>query len=232
MQIILIEGMPGCGKSTLTNTLEKRLAKQDIRAQAYSELAKTHPIFSLRFGDIDVHDPRYLDADLERWQIFLDRNKNDQRTYIFDAAPFQNSIRYAFEANFDDQIPIYYSKLQKLWQQTQTHAKLIYLQPENIANHTDWCISNKGALWAKNVSKYIESTPYAQKRDLQGVTGMKQFWNDYVCLCNALLKETRIPVKEIISTPYDWRTTKFAENTSAFLTVNYLEESGKMSSKS
>lgn len=202
MNIVFIEGVPGSGKSTLTEYLENSLRAKECKVSSYGELSKEHPIFSLRFGNLDVHDPQYLDCDLERWRDFIKHHHTRDETYIFDAAPFQNSVRYAFESGKKDSAVEYLNKLQCLL--ASLSVIFIYLKPPCIIDQIEYCIDHKGNQWGKHVTEYIEKTHCAIENHWTGIDGMKSFWYEYSSLCDELVTGLQWKKKAFSTAPDTW----------------------------
>jgi hypothetical protein len=150
---------------------------------------------------MNVHDEKYLDSDLARWAEFLSRY-DDESVHIFDAAPFQNSIRYSLECGNENRINKYIDQFQSLLEPHE--ASVIYLRPKSVNTQIDYCLSTKGESWVKNVPEYIENVPHSKERERVGIEGMKAFWNDYAQLCDGVMERISIPSKIIRFVPGEW----------------------------
>ena len=202
MRVVLIEGMPGSGKSTLADNLSNLLKEQGIQSCSYQELLKDHPVFPCRRKGSDVHDGQYLKKELSSWRKFVAVNSHKNVTYFFDAAPFQNSVRFAMESCNSEKCEWYISELSEILD--GVNPSLIYLRPDCAFTQTDFCIRDKGEAWSKNVSAYLESTCYSRERDWKGVDGMSRFWSNYVSLCDSLVSKVTMPKRVIRSVPGEW----------------------------
>ena len=200
MNIVLIEGLPGTGKSTLAETLKLKFEGEGRKACEYTELSKDHPIFTLKF-EKDARDENYLESDLTKWTEFLSTNDNEA-IHIFDAAPFQNSIRYSLEFRNENKINNYINQFQR--ELGPHNASLIYLRPKSAKEQIEYCLSVKGDDWVKNITKYYENVPHSQVRNREGIDGLKAFWNDYAELCIGLMENISIPSKIIRFAPGEW----------------------------
>ena len=202
MRVIFIDGLPGSGKTTLTENLCISLNSKEVNLKSYSELSKTHPIFSLRFQKIDVHSDQYSSLDLSKWRDFVKQAENDTNIHIFDAAPFQNSVRYLLESSSESRIDDYFSQFEEII--SPLSPRLIYLRPANAISQSQFCITIKGKEWAKNVPNYLENTKFSNDRNWKGIEGMHNFWDAYATVCDSLVSKTNIPTNIINIVPGEW----------------------------
>lgn len=200
VNIVLIEGLPGTGKTTLAETIKAKFEGEGLGVREYTEISKSHPIFTLRF-EKDVHDENYLESDLAKWGEFLSRNDNTN-IHIFDAAPFQNSIRYSLESGNENKINNYITQIQSALE--PHNVSLIYLRPQSVKDQIEYCLNVKGGDWVKNISNYYENVPHSQERKRVGIEGLKAFWNDYAELCDGVMEHISIPSKTIRFAPGEW----------------------------
>ena len=139
---------------------------------------------------------------MSSWRNFVAANSHRNETYLFDAAPFQNSVRFAMESCNSDECEWYVYELGEIL--LGANPCLIYLRPDCAFSQIDFCIKDKGEVWSKNVSEYLESTCYSRGRDWTGVAGMRSFWIDYVTFCDSLVSKVTMPNKVIRSVPGEW----------------------------
>jgi len=202
MRIIFVEGMPGCGKSTLTDNLAAMFREKGNDSFSYQELDKKHPVYVFRDKETDTHSIRYLEKYLDRWECFIDSNSHKQAVHIFDATPFQSFARFAIEAGNADKSIGYISELEKIL--LDISSCLIYLRPDCPQQQTGYCIRDRGELWGSKVSNYLESTHISKQHGWEGVAGMGRFWERYVSICDSLVAEIQMSKKIIRSAPGEW----------------------------
>lgn len=202
MKIIFVEGMPGCGKSTLTDNLSAMLRKNGSESYSHQELDKNQPVYVLREKETDTHSIEYLKNYLSRWEYFVKSNDLKNEVHVFDATPFQSFVRLAIEAGNVEKSSEYISELEKIL--SNTSSCLIYLKPDCPLKQTDYCIRDKGEVWGSKVSNYLEKTHFSKQHGWEGVAGMRIFWDCYVEICDSLVAEIRMPKKIIRSAPGEW----------------------------
>lgn len=194
--------MPGCGKSTLSDNLAAMLREKGNESFSHQELDKKHPVFLFREKKKGIQSITYLEKDLSRWKSFVKSNSYKKETHVFDAAPFQNFVRFAIEAGHADKSSEYISELEKIL--SDISACLIYLRPDCPLKQTDYCVRDKGIVWESKVSNYLESTYFSKQHGWEGLAGMRSFWDRYVSICDSLVDEIKMPKKVIRSAPGEW----------------------------
>ena len=202
MNIIFVEGMPGCGKSTLTDNISAMLLENGSESYSHQELDKNQPVYVVREKEIDPRSTKYLEKSLRRWEKFVRSNDLKNEVHIFDAKPFQGYVRLAIEAGNSEKCTEYISELLNIL--SNTSSCLVYLKPDCPMKQTDYCIRDKGEAWGSKVSSYLESTHYSKQQGWVGVAGMREFWGRYVEICDSIVTEINIPKKIIRSAPGDW----------------------------
>ena len=202
VRIIFVEGMPGCGKSTLSDKLSAMIREKGHDSFSHQELDKTHPVYVLRDKEKDIDSVQYLNNYLDAWGSFAKSYSHENEIHIFDATPFQSFIRFAIEAGNSERCSGYLSKLENTL--SGISSSIIYLRPECPMKQTDYCILKRGEAWGSKVSSYVESTHLSRKYGWIGVAGMRCFWEHYVLICDSLLSEIKMPKKVIRTVPGEW----------------------------
>ena len=187
MKLILIEGVPGSGKSTMAEKLCTSAISMGISATWYLEESKTHPIHP-HDGSRDNLTPEYF---LSRWEDFISLNKNRDHLFILEGSLFQSTVRFLMEENNGVAIVDYFKRCQLIL--ANCPAELIYLRPPDISNHISWTASHRGERWRSLVTSYLEGTPFCIERSWQGPSTLNKFWSYYAELCDELVLKSKIP---------------------------------------
>jgi hypothetical protein len=205
-QLIMVEGLPGLGKTTTASWLAARLNSEHLPVRLYLESQPEHPINvggDLHpAGDVtgEMYFQRYRPADfiqesLQRWQAFVDEAIQADAISVLDSYPFQNSVRILLQmdAALDD-MREYATQVEALVMPLR--PALIYFSHRDVAHtvqHFREIGAQRGEAWMDYVARLIAHCPYGEARHLEGASGVFAFMCDYKQLTDALLHESRLP---------------------------------------
>lgn len=99
-KIILVEGIPGSGKSTFARFLSNQFERNGFTCRLFLETTYDHPIIeSTGYTDHSL----FLEAYYERWAKFLD-NFPDEEIVLMESAFFQSPIVHLLHKDVDREI--------------------------------------------------------------------------------------------------------------------------------
>ena len=93
MKIILIEGVPGVGKSTMAEGLCALAKSRGIDAQWYLEEMHDHPAHPISLRRERAH-PNFACACLQQWQDFVERVSQNRTLHNLEGSAFQSNVRF------------------------------------------------------------------------------------------------------------------------------------------
>ena len=197
MRLILIEGMPGAGKTTLAKRLCEFALHAGRGSEWHREESADHPVHPRSLGVLKLEED-YAHRCLRSWQRFADAAQSSNTLCILEGSAFQSTVRFLMEQERQGMAD-YFRRFEEIVQPLQ--PAFIYLRPGNANSHSREISTHRGPEWANKVSAYVEQTAYARSHELRGEEGMHRFWSDYAQLCDALVKQLSIPVLRIPTSP-------------------------------
>lgn len=215
-RLILIDGLPGSGKSTTAERITARLREQGIEADLLTECQEGHP---LNVGG-ELHPSgsttgqeffeRYTPASLiseslERWRQFVEEKERAATVTVAESYPFQNSIRILFQMSapfelvreYESQVEATISRLNPV---------LIYFDHSAAAQSLQTIYEQRGAEWTAYFVSVATQCAYAQAKGLQGFDGALTLIEDYQFLMNALVKQFLYPMQVLRDCRDHWQT--------------------------
>jgi hypothetical protein len=189
VKLILIEGVPGSGKSTTAEKVTSHLLEQGMDATWYLEESESNPLRSAGIKQLQ-RPQEFIENCLKNWRSFVERTNDQHQVQVLEGAAFQLTVRFMFEHNLPG-IKSYFASFQEIV--ASLDPRFIYLRPADLHRHSEFTAEQRGKKWAEKVSDYLEGTPYAKKHSLRGLTGMHRFWASYGAECDSLVKTISMP---------------------------------------
>jgi thymidylate kinase len=186
-KLILVEGIPGSGKSTMGQYLESHIAAAGVPVTWWYEEQKGHPLYifddeaSLRDVVADLRAGRFgklVDAALIKWGRFAEETARGDAVVILDSCLFG----YLTWSLFPQEAPVdliarYVLDVGRIIRDTM--PCLICLYQEDVARTLTRLCETRGRSWTDAFVKSAEQAPYHKRRNLRGFAGLVAYWTDY-----------------------------------------------------
>lgn len=197
-RLILIEGLPGSGKTSLAEGLCASLDAAGTRASWVPELQPDHPVID-RATMRTARAPGYAGRCIRRWEGFSRavRCLPSRDVLILEGCLFQGTVRFLVEHERSSReiagtLPAVEACLAPL------HPRLVYLTQTDTEAHLEReLVRRKGAETVSRIAAYSETTPYATSRGLRGSPALTSLYVSYREVCDGLVRRTRMPVLEL-----------------------------------
>jgi tRNA uridine 5-carbamoylmethylation protein Kti12 len=209
-KLILLEGLPGSGKSTISKKLYDRITVNN--KHLVQESSKFHPISENDIADIDVWKVKTL----RNWEKLCLEIDSQQMLYVMEFVLFQNTIVQMLLKNCDrNQIGEFCHKIENIIKNLS--PVLVLYTANNPATFLGETYQLRGDEWKKVIDHLIDDTPYGKKRNLIGYDGFMYFFDEYVSITNAIYDEFEIARICIDVTKREW--LKVEKQTYEFLQI-------------
>lgn len=206
MKLILIEGLPGSGKTVLAEQLYARLTKE-INCKYYEESSYDNPIQKFPFHTYDFKDNKLL-FDLKnhiliQWEKFSDLIIKDNFLYIMDGRFIHNTILpvYSFLGNEEDCLAII-NKISGMI--LPIEPIFIYLAYGEIKNFEENINALRGEKWIENDLKNMSNLPIFKKNKINGKDGWVKFWNDWLQIIKKIYLQSKFNKIKIENNYINW----------------------------
>jgi molybdopterin-guanine dinucleotide biosynthesis protein len=189
-RLVLVEGLPGSGKTSAAKHLARSLRARGIRAALIRELEPDHPVIPRSVMKQAARDD-YAEVCLSRWRAFAtDRGSGSAEVAIIEGCAFQSTLRFLYA----NRVPA--GEIHSFWESCEKiiaplDPRLVYLyQPDPAGFMKSRTLSRRGPEWTDKVAAYAQATPRSREHDWQGRDGMVAFWKDYRVLCDELYRRS------------------------------------------
>ena len=166
--LIIVEGLPGSGKSTTAAMIADELSKKGGKVLCFDEGDREHPA---DYADYDFPDfETEREKILEKWRAFAGKF-DKEAVYVFNCVFLQNPMcetmmRFGMESAASRQ---YISEIAEIIK--PLHPMIIYLNKTNVKETVDRVLGERGNDWLNAVIDYHTSQGYGKQNHLSGYEG-------------------------------------------------------------
>jgi len=197
-ELILIEGLPGSGKSSLAEWLCDHINAQGTPATWIPELERDHPVID-RSTMRTASAPGYADRCIARWAEFSHATQRLEppRTVILDACLFQSTVRFLVEYESGaDEIDRYLPTVEAYL--APLRPIVVYLTQIDAIEYLETeLVRRKGFETVSRIASYSESTPFSKTRGLEGFAALKSLYTYYRVVCDSIVRNSKLPLLEL-----------------------------------
>ena len=198
--IIVIDGLPGLGKSTTAQWLELQLQRNQINARWLQEAEVPHPLWwyeqwnGTRYLPPDYdHIPMatFIETSLERWADFAAFAGASGTVYVVESAFSMNAVSMFLMGDARPAVLLDYAR------QVQTIVSdlnpiLIYFYPADVTAALYRICAKRGPAFENELVRNMERFPYLKRRGLKGLDGVAVLWQAICEVTNVLFDEYTI----------------------------------------
>lgn len=197
-RLILVDGLPGSGKSTLSKWLSDELSARNIGHTLLEEQVENHPL--------RIYDPIYTDftqLDQSRefrrrtvdlyWAFVASRRDNPQAT-IVDGWFFGATIGFtmSFRMDWSDSTDFAFDLMEMVY---ALDPVVIYIAQADVEMNWRRTCEMRGDEWVKKHCGFTEDIDYVKA----GIS-----WSAIQEYCLAIIRSWTVPKLIIENTDYDW----------------------------
>ncbi|MGO4532840.1 hypothetical protein AB4Z30_27465 [Paenibacillus sp. 2TAF8] len=210
-ELIIVDGIPGSGKSTLSEMISKELDKQEINNIFYHELTENHPLFIRERKFTTLKDKEeaeyYFNRVVELFNSFVESHKNKSGVVIIESVLFQDTLSFAYNRGMDRlKIEELFSKLVDILR--NMNPILIYIYQLNVRKNWEILGKIRGVEWI------------ASLHTQEGLDEAERDWKPNQEFMKSLIEEWEIPKLIIENKDYLWE--EYNERTKEFLRANSM----------
>ncbi len=210
-QLVLVEGMPGSGKSTAAAALERRLAAagarvvqvQEVPGERGTSAGMEHPLhvggalFPVGLVTGEVLFTRYtpeafVEESLRRWEALVAAALESGVVYVVESYPHQSGARVLLQMDASEAvIREHAARVEEAI--APLRPVLVYLDRRDSVADLRATAAQRGPAWAAYLEELVGHCPYAERRGLTGMDAVDAVIGEYKALLDSLVEASRLP---------------------------------------
>lgn len=200
--LILVDGLPGSGKSTTAQFIALQLERNHIPARWFYELDNSHPIHA--FHEWSREGPEsFIETIIANWRSFVTKGRQSDKVNILESTLFQSTVRLLLQSDISRQRIVDYAfQTQEIIKELQ--PILIYFSSTNVAKALREICEKRKKVWEQYFTRVINGSMYAKNRKLHGFEGVVAFFQEYQKLTSYLFSQFKMKKLALETTKGDW----------------------------
>ncbi|RAV09190.1 DNA/RNA helicase domain-containing protein [Paenibacillus contaminans] len=229
-KLIMIEGIPGSGKSTTAQRISHILQRKGGNLKWWYEEEQGHPVYiyddytSMQTIVDELSSGNYrkvIDMALKRWQEFVEFVQSSSDIVIVDSCLFGYLTWSLFPFEVPKQeIEQYVKDVERMIQPLNPH--IIYFYQTDIGAALKKICTRRGGDTEKNFIRSATQSPYGKSRGLNGFEGMVAYWRDYRDITDGAFQGLAFPKIAIDNSEGNW--PQYNAKISEFLGIDRFDE--------
>ena len=201
--LILVEGMPGTGKSTVSQFIHLQLRAVGRRSCWWHEERHSHPLQLFYQPQRHATAADYVEEAASLWQRFVDESRGQHEVIVLDGSLFQNHVRSMLIHDCARQTMLaLVVKVAGLLR--PLNPVLVYLRPLDVETNFRNVVDARGRrmldLWIEAHNHY----PYTRRTKLNGYPGFIAFWKEFAEVADLAFDRLAIAKLAINLSTGDW----------------------------
>jgi hypothetical protein len=219
--LVLVDGLPGSGKSVTTQILCMHLVRAGHQATWYFEHQSSHPIYrydnpGVIFQTTVAESERIHAQALQNWEKLTESLLDTSRIVILESTFFQTTIGWLQLMDLGrEQIIGFVSRVSQIID--ELNPALIYFYQDNLAEELRKTCVRRGEWFENFLVDHMAKTPYGRRTSLSNLDGVIEFYRQLRDISDELYSRLALRKLAIETTGGEWAT--YRRQISEFLLI-------------
>lgn len=182
--LVLVEGMPGSGKSTTAQWLAGELERQGRPARWVYEQEVPHPVVGP--PPVPLRDwKEILGRHLAGWSRFAAAVRAGETAVVVDSAFLQTSVAVTLRRNLDGEIiRTFVARIADIIRPLD--PAVVYFRAPDAATAFRAICDKRGMAWTLQHISGFDGSAWARTHGASSMGGVLAYWREHAALCDAL----------------------------------------------
>lgn len=198
-RLVLIDGLPGSGKSTTAHLLARQFGYHGLPARWFYEQEEPHPVHTAGEGD----PAWFVEQSLRTWRSFADRARLADEITILESSFFQEAILTLVRHDADMPAIEAYADARQAAIAALRPALIYFYQPD-VATAMRTVCTARGPDWQDYFTRVLTENRYARRVGLRAFEGALTFMQHYRAICDTLFARFAGPKLGVENGAGDW----------------------------
>jgi hypothetical protein len=193
-RLVLVDGLPGTGKSSMAHLLCLHLQRHGRAARWYWEIESPHPVFEFQDNLVDdrLRDG-FPETAIQSWERVAADVRNSKQSLILESSFLQTPIHPTLLSGWDEErIAAFVQDVEQAME--GACPLLVLLRLNDVVAGLDEIAAVRGEWFLRSLEERICPTPYGRALGLTGTAGVARYLQAYQEITDRLLARLRIPV--------------------------------------
>jgi deoxyadenosine/deoxycytidine kinase len=199
MKLILIEGLPGSGKSTTAEYLAGELQRRGIHSRWFHEMDDDNPI-----ADLPCDVPDYQARMVEEWSRFVEQAQNNDSVTVLESRFWQNTALFMYMGTYSvEEVTLFNDAVASVIQPLS--PVLFYMAQKDVEAALRRLDTFRGKDWMEAAIEVTTKERWFQSRGLGGFDGWVKFFSEWTTVADRLYDRLEFRKHRIHDPHQDWK---------------------------
>ncbi len=200
--LVLVEGLPGTGKSTTAQWVAHEMTRGGRPARWVYEGEVPHPVLGGERPPVSSWKA-HLGHRLAGWARFAAEVRSGDTATVVDSAYLQTSVFVTLRRGLDpDVIRTFMARVADIIR--PLNPALVYFSEPDADTAFRRTCEARGMAWTLQHIGGCDASPWARARGASGMNGVLAYWREHAAICDTVVEQSALRTLTVEPTTRDW----------------------------